>query len=185
MTMIVVSDMTPLHYLILIGCDHILPRLYRQVYTVPAVIKEMDDARTPEVVRRWVAAPPAWLHVQEPTHVEHIPRLGRGRRGAGEKAAIALAGELHADIILMDDKKAIQEARKRGLRPVRMLTVLDAAAERGFVEDLPAVLDHLEQSTPYYVSKECKRVIEDMKQRDRERRQALKEVSPAPDLPQE
>ena len=71
------------------------------------------------------------------------------KRGAGEKAAIALARELPADIVLMDDKKAIQEARKRGLRPVRMLTILDAAAERGFVEDLPAALDHLEQMNPF------------------------------------
>ena len=39
--MIVVSDMTPLHYLILIGCDHILHRLYERVFTAPAVINEM------------------------------------------------------------------------------------------------------------------------------------------------
>jgi predicted nucleic acid-binding protein len=131
--MIVVSDMTPLHYLILIGCDHILPRLYERVFTAPAVLKEMDDASTPEAVRQWAAAPPAWFLVQEPAHVEDIPRLGHGKRGAGEKAAIALARELHADIVLIDDKKAIQEARKRGLRPVHMLTVLDAAAEQGFI----------------------------------------------------
>jgi hypothetical protein len=30
-----------------------------------------------------------------------------------------------------------------------MLTVLDAAAERGLVPDLPTVLDHLEQETPF------------------------------------
>jgi len=47
------------------------------------LLKEMDDASTPEVVRRWVAAPPAWLQVQEPGHIEDIPRLGHGKRGAG------------------------------------------------------------------------------------------------------
>jgi predicted nucleic acid-binding protein len=170
--MIVVSDMTPLHYLILIGCDHILHSLYERVFTAPAVIKEMDDPSTPEVVRRWAAAPPEWLHVQEPAQIEDIPRLGHGKRGAGEKAAIALARELHAEIVLMDDRKAIQEAQKRGLHPVRMLTVLDAAAERGLVAELSAVLDHLEQQTPFYVSKECKRVIEDMKRRDLVRKQS-------------
>ena len=167
--MIVVSDMTPLHYLILIGCDHILHRLFERVSTAPAVINEMNDPSTPEAVRRWATVPPEWLHVQEPAHIEDIPRLGHGKRGAGEKAAIALACEVHAEIVLMDDKKAIQEAQKRGLYPVRMLTVLDVAAERGFVEDLSAALDHLEQRTPFYVSKECKRVIEDMKQRDLQR----------------
>ena len=164
--MIVVSDMSPLHYLILIGHDHILHRLYQRIFTAPAVIQEMVDVNAPEAVRRWAAAPPAWLQVQEPTHIEDIPRLGRGKRGAGEKAAISLARELDAEIVLMDDKKAIQEARKRGLHPVRMLTILDAAAERGFVEDLSGALDHLEQKTPFYVGKECRRIIEDMKQRD-------------------
>jgi hypothetical protein len=41
--LIVVSDMTPLQYLVLIGCDHILPRLYERIFTAPAVMKEMDD----------------------------------------------------------------------------------------------------------------------------------------------
>jgi predicted nucleic acid-binding protein len=183
--MIVVSDMTPLHYLILIGCDSVLPRLYERVFTAPAVMKEMGDASTPELVRRWAAVPPAWLHVQEPADVEDIPRLGRGKRGAGEKAIIALARELQADIVMMDDKKAIEEARKRGLRPVHMLTVLDTAAERGFVEDLPAALEHLERATSFYVSKECKRVIEEMKRKDGERKKLLEEFPLAPGMPQE
>ena len=29
--------MTPLHYLILIGCVDFLPRLYERIFTVPAV----------------------------------------------------------------------------------------------------------------------------------------------------
>jgi hypothetical protein len=53
--MIVVSDMTPLHDLILMGCDHILPRLCDRVFTAPAVMKETPDAITPRVVRRWAA----------------------------------------------------------------------------------------------------------------------------------
>jgi predicted nucleic acid-binding protein len=128
--MTVVSDMTPFHYLILIGCVDILPRLYERVFTAPAVMREMADPSTPQAVLQWASSPPCWLHVQEPAQIEDISRLGHGLRGAGEKAAIALARELHADVVLMDDKKAIQEAERRGLRPVRMLTVLDAAAER-------------------------------------------------------
>lgn len=170
--MIVVSDMTPLHYLILIGCDHVLPRLFDRVLAPPAVIREMSDPKTPEAVRRWAAAPPGWLEVREPIRVEDIPRLGRGRRGAGEKAALALAREVQADALLMDDTKAIQEARKRGLHPVRMLTVLDAAAERGLIADLAEVLDKLEQGTPFYVGPKCKAIIEGMKRRDSERRHA-------------
>jgi hypothetical protein len=51
-----------------------------------------------------------------------------------------------------------------------MLSVLEDAAEQGLVTDLPQKLERLEQSTSFYVSSECKRVLEDMKRRDRERR---------------
>jgi hypothetical protein len=33
--MIAVCDMGPLHYLVLIGCDHILPRIFDRVITAP------------------------------------------------------------------------------------------------------------------------------------------------------
>jgi predicted nucleic acid-binding protein len=47
----------------------------------------------------------------------------------------------------MDDKDGQREARKRGLRPVWMLTVLDEAAARGLVSDLSERLDDLLQNT--------------------------------------
>ena len=62
---------------------------------------------------------------QGPVHIEDIPSLGRkGLRGAGEKAAIALACQERADAILMDDKTGQREATKRGLRPIWMLAAL-------------------------------------------------------------
>jgi predicted nucleic acid-binding protein len=169
--MIIVADMGPLHYLVLIGAEHILPQLFTRVLTPPAVIAEMSHPDTPEQVRQWAASPPGWLEIKEPTHIEDIASLGkRGLRGAGEKAAIALAREEQSEAILMDDKTGRREARKRGLEPLWMLSVLDDAAEQGLVTDLSQKLDHLEQSTSFYVSTECRRVIEDMKRRDRERR---------------
>src|SRR5208337_497993 len=49
--MIAVCDMGPLQYLVLIGCDHILPRIFDRVITARVVIeKEMSDPRTPEPV---------------------------------------------------------------------------------------------------------------------------------------
>ena len=46
-----------------------------------------------------------------------------------------------------------------------MLTVLDDAAEQGLVADLSEKLDLLERNTRFYISKECKRIIEGMKER--------------------
>ena len=130
----------------------------------------MRDPRTPAAVRRWADSPPERLKIVEPTNIEDILKLGHGRKGAGEKAAIALACEIQADVLLIDDKKGIQEAQKRGLKTARMLTVVDWAAERGFIDNLPDVLDSLLSSTPFYAGKEVSKVVAGMKQRDFERK---------------
>jgi predicted nucleic acid-binding protein len=51
----------------------------------------------------------------------------------GEIAAIALATSLPADLLLMDDRKAVI-TRLKGLRVTGTLGVLDVAAERGLVD---------------------------------------------------
>jgi predicted nucleic acid-binding protein len=179
--MIIVCDMGPLHYLVLIGTEHVLPRLFTRVLAPPAVIAEMSHADAPEAVRLWASSPPPWLEIKEPDLIEEIPALGRkGSRGAGEKAAIALARQEGADAILMDDKDGQREARKRGLRPVWMLTVLDQAAAQGLVSDLPERLDQLVQKTSFYVGRECRQVIEVMKQRDRGRALVREQRAPGP-----
>ena len=53
--MIAVCDMGPLHYLVLIGAEHILPQLFDRVVTARVVIeKEMSDPSAPDPVRRWL-----------------------------------------------------------------------------------------------------------------------------------
>jgi hypothetical protein len=53
-----------------------------------------------------------------------------------------------------------------------MLEVLDEAAERGFIDDVSQKLEHLERQTNFYVGDKARAVIEAMKQRDLERKQA-------------
>lgn len=98
--MIVVSDTTPLNYLLLIGQQELLPALFRSVYTVPAVMLELQHPRAPEIVRAWALKPPSWLRVQSPTR-----SIAAGLAGIGEAAAIALAQELRADVTLIDDAR--------------------------------------------------------------------------------
>lgn len=45
--MIVVSDTSPLNYLVLIEADRFLPNLFGQVVAPPAVVAEMRHSRTP------------------------------------------------------------------------------------------------------------------------------------------
>ena len=57
--MLVVTDTTPINYLVLIGHVDILPSLYGHVVIPQAVVGDLQHPRTPESVRAWIAAPRA------------------------------------------------------------------------------------------------------------------------------
>ena len=50
--MIAVSNTTPLRYLIAIGQDDLLGKLFEKVFVPTGVHEELTDPRTPEAVRR-------------------------------------------------------------------------------------------------------------------------------------
>ena len=89
--MIVVSDTTPLNYLILIEAAQMLPALFGRVYASKAVMAELSHPRGPQSVQVWASSPPVWLVVQEPTRRdETLPKMLH----KGEMEAISLAREL-------------------------------------------------------------------------------------------
>jgi predicted nucleic acid-binding protein len=67
----------------------------------------------------------------------------------GERAAIALAETVHADLLLIDEAAGRAEAKRRHLRVTGTLGVLRAGAERGVV-DVPDLLGRL-KATSFYL----------------------------------
>jgi predicted nucleic acid-binding protein len=65
--------------------------------------------------------------------------------GAGEREAVALAVELSADALLMDDREGRQEARRLRVPVLGTRRVLADAAEHGFA-DFPVALDRLQRT---------------------------------------
>src|SRR5947207_4683429 len=108
---IVVSDSTPLPYLVLIKKVDVLHELYGRVVVPQMVFRELQHERTPESIMNWITAHPAWLEIRR-TPAGSDP--GLKVLGAGEWQAIRLAMELNADLLLMDDKAGRQEASRRG-----------------------------------------------------------------------
>jgi hypothetical protein len=53
MPRLVISDTSPLRYLILIGQADLLPALYSEVLIPEAVADELNQPATPDPVRRW------------------------------------------------------------------------------------------------------------------------------------
>lgn len=98
--MLVVSDTSPLNYLVLIGQDRLLPALFTRVVTAPAVIAELGHPGSPATVRAWAASLPGWLEVRSPQALHPSLHLG-----LGETQAISLAAELRADAVLIDERQ--------------------------------------------------------------------------------
>jgi predicted nucleic acid-binding protein len=156
----VVSDTTPLNYLILINAVEVLPRLFGRVYAPKAVLEELRDPKSPERVRQWAVSPPEWLTVRDPTHLDRsLPT----KLGDGEVAAISLASEMSA-AVLLDDKDARKAAGERKLPMARTLSVLVEAACRDFI-DIDAAVSRLRGTTYRAKEEHYQAGIEQVQQR--------------------
>jgi predicted nucleic acid-binding protein len=127
---LVIADTGPINYLILIGHVNILPELFERIVLPSAVREELAHPKAPSMVQQWMASPPSWIEIRNTTY-RHDPELIT--LDAGEEDAIALAQELRADLLLMDDREGVEVARRKGFRVVGTLTVLAVAAQRGLV----------------------------------------------------
>jgi predicted nucleic acid-binding protein len=144
--MIVVADTGPLHYLILLDHAELLHRFYGEVVVPDAVAIELSSPSAPNAVRDWISRAPSWLSVVavETDGVQEVT----DELDLGERAAIALAGAIHADLLLIDEAAGRAEAKRRNLRVTGTLGVLRTAAERGLI-DVPEVIVRL-KATSFY-----------------------------------
>jgi predicted nucleic acid-binding protein len=164
--MIVVTDTTPLRYLVEIALEGVLPALFGEVYTAPMVLEELAHPVAPSPVRMWASSPASWLHVRTPLRLDPITATLH----AGESQAISLAMELRPARVLIDDRAGWLVANAAGLTPLRTLPVLWVAGELGLI-DLDAALTRL-RATTYRVSAE---MLDRFRRRDQELRDRFRE----------
>ena len=125
---VVVSDTSPVCYLIITDVVEYLPRLFTEVLVPPAVIEELDSDGSPARVQQWVASPPAWLKIVAPKKAQDSLGLD-----LGETQAIWLGEERGIKSILIDERKGTRVARERGFRIAGTLAVIERFAERGWI----------------------------------------------------
>jgi predicted nucleic acid-binding protein len=139
--MIVVSNTTPINYLLLIGEIDVLPALYGRLLIPEAVERELGHPGAAGIVGDWIRRPPKWLDIASSGAFEVMPRLD-----LGESEAIALALERRADLILLDDLVARRAAQGSRLAHTGTLGILGTAAERGLLRLRPA-LERLQRTS--------------------------------------
>ena len=143
--MIIVSDTSPINYLVLIDEIELLHTLYDQILLPPAVHVALQHPNTPSSVVDWAQHLPYWVKVKAPQQLVFAAHLN-----PGESQAIALAIEENAILLLIDEQRGRAFARQQGLTVTGTLGVLEDGAQRGLV-DLPIALQRL-QKTSFQVS---------------------------------
>ena len=134
--MIVVSDTTPLHYLILIDEVNILPGILGEIVIPMTVFRELQADKTPSKIKQFLAEPPAWLSIKAATGIVDTDLFDID---AGEREAILLAEQLAADAILIDDRAGREVAERRGLRVIGTLGVMELAADENLLDFVDAL----------------------------------------------
>jgi predicted nucleic acid-binding protein len=147
--LIVISDSSPIRALDHLGLLELAPKLYGEVIIPEAVQKELRSATSvcraieitdcPGFIIRSPNADPAALGV--PLDLD-----------AGETDAIALAIELRADLLLVDERKATAAARQLGLTTIGVFGLLLDAKRQGLVEALLPLVDRLVRDLRFFTS---------------------------------
>jgi predicted nucleic acid-binding protein len=143
---LVIADTGPINYLILTAYINILPALFQKVILPAAVRDELRNRKAPPLVQHWIADPPPWIEVHTVPHT-HDPAMDT--LDAGEEEAIALAVELRADMVLMDDRQGVLIARSKGFRVSGTLGVLAMAAAHGLL-NLVEAFDRIKRTNFHY-----------------------------------
>jgi predicted nucleic acid-binding protein len=144
--MIVVSDTSPLTALLTVGSEDILSKLFTEV-VIPEAVRN-------ELLRTHVRLP-EWLRI---ARVKDTARSDRYALvvDSGEAEAIQLARELHAEHLLIDERKGRKLAVQEGVAVIGLLGVIILAKRKQFIPSARALLERLEREAGMYLSENIK-----------------------------
>ncbi len=142
--MIVVSNTSPITNLAAISQLPLLQQLYETIIIPQAVYDEVV-AGSIEVQSE------LWIQTQQVTNYPLVTAL-QLELDWGEAEAIALAVELKADLLLIDERRGRTVASRFGLKFTGILGVLIEAKHKGAISAVKPVLDSLILTAGFWVT---------------------------------
>ena len=141
--MIVVSDTSPLSGLAIAGYLGVLEQLYGQVLIPSGVMQELqrggeDDPRITDVLGL------DWIEIRQATNQQLIKVLQTEHHlDRGESEAIALALDVNAEELLIDERLGRRKAMDLGVSITGLLGILLVAKRRGLIPQIRPIMDRL------------------------------------------
>ena len=123
----------------------------------PAVASEF--ARLASSVPRFAGLTlPKAIRQQAPTTLPVLLRSAIGL-DPGEAAALALAVEIHADVVLLDERRGREAASQLGLRTIGILGLLLQAKSAGFLAAIQPILDDLRREAGFWMAEPLRQQV--------------------------
>lgn len=148
--MIIVSDTSPINNLAAINHLHLLHQLYGTVLIPEAVYRELTDPNFP-VAGATEVQTFDWIQtcaVSDGTLVEALS----SELDIGEAEAIALAVEIQADQVLIDERRGRLIATRLNLRYVGILGILVEAKSQDLIAEVKPLLNALVYEAGFWVA---------------------------------
>ena len=146
----IVSNTSPISNLAKVGQLELMQRLYGMILIPTAVYEELLDERAGETVITAVQSA-IWLEVQPVQNQELVSEL-RNRVNLGEAEAIALAVEVEATRLLIDERLGRQSATDLGLKLTGVLGILLSAKRQNLIMAVKPIMDNLMLQASFRIS---------------------------------
>ena len=140
--MIIVSDTTPISELAKVDHLDLLPKLFGKVVIPQGVFNELQVGEHPAAK---LVQDLSWLEVVTVDNQQLVRELQQSfKLDLGESEAIALAEEISASQLLIDERAARKVAMARKLPLIGTVGILLLAERRGLLDSVKDVLDEMQ-----------------------------------------
>ncbi len=148
--MIIVSDTSPINNLAAINHLHLLHQLYETVFIPEAVYQELTDPNF-LVAGATEVQTFDWIQIRTIRDRTLVEALSNDL-DIGEAEAIALAVEIQADQVLIDERRGRLIANRMDLRYTGILGILVEAKSKGLIYEVKPLLNALINEAGFWVA---------------------------------
>ena len=150
--MIIVSNTSPLNNLAAINQLDLLRELYSTIMIPEGVYQELMAVETPIHVSNQIKKT-QWIKVEKVASLTQIALLQQ-QLDRGEAEAIALAIQLKADLLLVDEKQGRRVANNLNITFTGILGILITAKQKGLIKDVKPLLEQLKTQAGFWIKPE-------------------------------
>ena len=146
--MLVVCDTSPISNLVRIGRLDILKTVVGRITIPSSVAVELKKLQHYEIDTSFLEDD--WVDILEPKDKDFILSLNLD---PGEAEAIALAIELDADLLVIDERAGYKIATEYKLTSVGLIGILIKAKQLGMIESLKYIIEQLQDEAGFWLNR--------------------------------